>query len=138
MPAIDVNKTKTLDVINDLDMNLDHTVQTLLAPFYDRFPFLAHSIFGIPLGNLIAAIVVLLLFLLLRRFFTYIIMETLQRLTKHTETYYDDRIISALKGPVSFAFIVGSVLSILISLEIKKPSDLISHGKILFVFAKLG
>jgi len=106
MPAIDVNTTKTLDVLNDLDMNLDHTVQTLLAPLYDRFPFLAYSIFGIPLGNLIAAVLVLLLFLLLRRFFTYIIMETLQRLTKHTETYYDDRIISALKGPVSFAFIV--------------------------------
>jgi len=103
---IDVNKTKTIDVINDLDMNLDHTVQTLLAPLYDNFPFLAHSIFGIPLGNLLAAILVLLIFLLLRRFFTYIIMETLQKLAKHTETYYDDRIISALKGPVSFAFIV--------------------------------
>ena len=106
MPAIDMNTTKTLDVLNDLDMNLDHIIQTLLAPFYDRFPFLAYSIFGIPLGNLVAAVLVLLLFLLLRRFFTYIIMETLQRLTKHTETYYDDRIISALKGPVSFAFIV--------------------------------
>ena len=106
MAVIDVNKTKTIDVINDLDMNLDHTIQTLLAPFYDRFPFLTQSIFGIPLGNLIAAVLVLLLFLLLRRFFTYIIMETLQQLTKHTETYYDDKIISALKAPVSFAFIV--------------------------------
>jgi len=108
MPTSDVNNTatKALNVIDGLDMNIDHTVQSLLAPFYDRFPFLAESVFGIPLGNLIGAILVLFLFLLLRRFFTYIVMGTLQRLAKHTETYYDDKIVSALKGPVSFAFIV--------------------------------
>lgn len=108
MPITDVNitETKALNVIDGLDMNLDHIVQTILAPFYNKFPFLAESLLGIPLGNLMAAVLVLLLFLGLRRFFTYIIMETLQRLSKHTETYYDDKIISALKGPVSFAFIV--------------------------------
>ncbi len=108
MPITDVNTTETkiLNVIDGLDMNLDHIVQTILAPFYNKFPFLAKSLMGIPLGNLLAAILVLLLFLSLRRFFTYVIMGTLQRLSKHTKTYYDDKIISALKGPVSFAFIV--------------------------------
>ena len=108
MPTSDINNTETkaLNVIDGLDMNIDHTVQSLLAPFYDRFPFLAESVFGIPLGNLIGAILVLFIFLLLRRFFTKIIMGTLQRLVKHTETYYDDKIVSALKGPMSFAFIV--------------------------------
>jgi len=108
MPKIDANTTitQTLNVIDGLDMNIDHTVQSILAPFYNHFPFLAKSIFGIPLGNLIAAILVLLLFLLLRRFFTFIIMGTLQKLAKHTETYYDDKIISSLKRPVSFAFVV--------------------------------
>jgi len=108
MPKVDINNTEVqaLNVIDGLDMNLDHTIQVFLAPFYNKFPFLSESIFGIPLGNLIAAIVILFLFLLLRRFFTYIVMGTLQRLTKYTETYYDDKIISALKDPVSFAFIV--------------------------------
>ena len=108
MPIADTNSTEiqALNVIDGLDMNLDHTVQALLAPFYNKFPLLAESIFGIPLGNLIGAVLILLLFLLLRRFFTYIVMGTLQRLTKHTQTYYDDKIVSALKGPVSFAFIV--------------------------------
>jgi len=108
MPKTDTNATiiQTLNVIDGLDMNIDHTVQSILAPFYNHFPFLAKSIFGIPLGNLIASILVLLLFLLLRRFFTFIIMGTLQKLAKHTETYYDDKIISALKRPVSFAFVV--------------------------------
>ena len=108
MPIADTNSTEiqALNVIDGLDMNLDHTVQALLAPFYNKFPLLAESIFGIPLGNLIGAVLILLLFLLLRRFFTYIVMGTLQRLAKHTQTYYDDKIVSALKGPVSFAFIV--------------------------------
>ena len=106
MPSEDVNVTENLNVLDGLDMNIHYTVQSLLAPFYDRFPLLAETLFDIPLGNIIAAIVVLLLFLILRRFFTYIIMETLQRLSKHTETYYDDKIISAIKGPLSFAFIV--------------------------------
>ena len=108
MPIADVNisKTEALNVIDGLAMNIDHVVQSILAPFYNHFPFLSQSVFGIPLGNLIAAILVLLLFLLLRRFFTFIIMGTLQKLAKHTETYYDDKIISALKKPVSFAFII--------------------------------
>ncbi len=106
MPDIDENKTHTLDVIDGLDMNIDHLVQVSLAPLYDKFPFLSNSIFGIPLGNLLAAILVLFIFLLLRRFFTYIIMHSLQKLSKYSDTHYDDRIISALKGPMSFAFIV--------------------------------
>jgi len=108
MPKTDINATitQTLNVIDGLDMNIDHTVQSILAPFYNQFPFLARSIFGIPLGNLIAAILVLLLFLLLRRFFTFIIMGGLQKLAKRTDTYYDDKIVSALKAPVSFAFII--------------------------------
>ena len=106
MADIDANKTQSLNVIDGLDMNIDHFVQVLLAPLYEEFPFLSHSIFGIPLGNLFAAILVLFIFLLLRRFFTYIIMHSLQKLSKLTQNHYDDRIISALKGPVSFAFIV--------------------------------
>ena len=108
MQKTDINTTitQTLNVIDGLDMNLDHSVQTLLAPLYTQFPFLSTSLFGIPLGNFIAAIIVLLFFLSLRRFFTFIIMGGLQKLVKRTETYYDDRIVSALKSPVSFAFII--------------------------------
>ncbi len=106
MPNVDVNVTESLNVIDGLDMNLDHKVQTLLAPLYNEFPFLSHTFWGIPLANLIAAFIVLFIFLLFRRLFTYILVGALQRLAKRSETYYDDRIISALKGPVSFAFIV--------------------------------
>ena len=106
--SIDTNTTvsKTINVIDDLGMGLDHRIQAFLAPIYEKYPFLSESFLGIPFANLIAAIFVLLLFLLFRKFFTYIVMETLQKLAKRTQTYYDDRIISSLKDPISFAFII--------------------------------
>ena len=106
MQTLEENKTQTLDVVDGLDMNLDHFVQTLLAPVYETFPYLSHAFFGIPLANFFAAIIVLVFFLVLRRFFTFIVMGSLQKLAKRTETYYDDKVISALKRPVGFAFAI--------------------------------
>jgi len=95
-----------LDVINDFSMNIDHFVQTLLQPVYEKVPFLSHTIWGIPLANLFAASFVLFLFLMLRKFFTSVMMGFFQNMAKLTSTYYDDRIVSALKAPVSFGFII--------------------------------
>jgi len=102
----DINATEALNMIDGLDMDLDTTVQTLLIPVYENFPILANTVFDIPLANLVAAILVFLFFLGLRKFFTFIVTTVLQRLAKYTNTYYDDRIISALKGPVRFAFVI--------------------------------
>jgi len=121
----DINITQSLDVIDDLSMNLEDRVQDLLAPIYQEFPFLGNMIFGIPLANLIAAILVFLLFLLFRHFFTLIIMGTLQKLAKLTPTYYDDRIISALKAPVRFSFIIVGINVFFIL--IFKESELIKN-----------
>ena len=104
--ASDLNETIELNVIDDLSMNLEGTVQSLLIPIYEKYPILANTFLDIPLANLIAAIVVFLLFLLFRKLFTLIVMGTLQKVSKVTDTYNDDRVISALKGPVSFAFIL--------------------------------
>ena len=92
----DLNATEALNVIDDLDMDLDTTVQKLLIPVYENYPALANTIFDIPLANLIAAVLVFLFFMVLREFFTFIVTTVLQRLAKYTNTYYDDRIISAL------------------------------------------
>ncbi len=100
------NQTVTLNVIDGLDMNLDHLVQSALAPLYESFPILSYTLLGIPVANLIAAFVIFLFFLVLRRFFAYIVIVFLQKLATYTKTYYDDKIISALKAPVSFGFIV--------------------------------
>jgi len=109
MKNIDINQSNTLNVLDGLDMNLDLLVQASLVPAYNAFPFLSKTIFGIPLGNLLAAIIIFIFFLVLRRFFSFIIIGFLQKLSKYTETYYDDKVISALKDPISFTFIVIGV-----------------------------
>ena len=106
MENTDINQSNTLNVIDGLDMNLDHLVQSSLTPIYNAYPFLSNTILGIPFANLLAAIIIFIFFLVLRRFFAFIVIGSLQKLSKYTETYYDDKVISALKAPVSFGFIV--------------------------------
>ena len=114
MPTPDINASKalidldqkSLNVINMLDTDIIVTIQSYLAPLYEKYPFLSYTFLGIPVANLVAAIVIFCLILLLRKFFTKIVLTFLQRLVKNTETYYDDRVVSALKSPIRFAFIV--------------------------------
>jgi len=102
------NLTDTLNVVDGLDMGLAQDIQNLLIPLYtSRFgEFFQQTIFEIPLANLILAILVFVFILLLRKLFTRIVLAFLQRLAKNSETFYDDRIISALKDPLRFGFII--------------------------------
>lgn len=102
----DINTTKSLNIIDGLSMNLDERVQFWLSPLYHEFPILANTFFGIPLANLFGAILVFLVFLLFRHFFTLIIMGSLIQLSKFSSTYYDERVLSSLKAPVRFGFII--------------------------------
>ncbi len=97
---------ESLNVINSFDTSIIGSVQKQLAPVYDAYPVLTTVIWGIPLANLIAAIALFLLILGLRKIFTNIVLVFLHELSKRTKTYYDDRIISALKHPIRFLFIV--------------------------------
>lgn len=103
------NATVTLDVVEGLDLGMAQEVQKLLAPIYEQFPFLSKMVWDVPIANLMAAILVFFLFLGFRKLFTTIIIIPLQQLAKKTETYYDDKIISALKGPLRFSFIIIGV-----------------------------
>jgi MscS family membrane protein len=112
----DLNTSEALDVLADMDMGLATLVQSTLRPVYETFPILAKTFLGVPLANLLAAILVFIFFLALRHFFTKVISVFLQKTAKYTDTYYDDKIISALKGPISFAFIlIGSHLFFLLT-----------------------
>lgn len=114
MPTQDVNTSKalkeigeeSLNVINSLDTDIIVTVQSQLAPLYEKYPILSSSLWGIPVANLIAAVAIFFLILLFRKFFTNIVLSFLQKLSKRTETFYDDRVISALKDPIRFAFTI--------------------------------
>lgn len=100
------NTTIALNVIDGLDMGLPTEVQKLLAPLYEAFPALSNTILGIPYANLIAATLVFLFFLFLRSFFTSVVIVTLQKFAQRTSTHYDEKIISALKNPLGFIFIL--------------------------------
>jgi len=96
----------TLNVIDTLGTDMVANVQTQLSPFYEQYPFMADTYFGIPLANLVAAALLFFLILGLRKVFTRIVLVFLQNLAKRSSTYYDDRVISALKEPIRFLFIV--------------------------------
>jgi len=115
--------TDSLKVINSLDTEIITSVQTQLAPIYEAYPLLTKSFYGIPFANFGAAVLLFILILLLRKAFTQIVLVFLQKIAKNSETYYDDRIISALKEPIRFAFIVIALH--LFFLLIYKESDFI-------------
>ena len=123
----EINATQALDVIEDLDLGLADVVQGWLAPLYTSKygSFFQQTLFDIPLGNLILAILVFLFILFLRKIFTHIIMAFLQKLTKYTKNYYDDKVISALKAPLRFTFIIVSIH--LFFLLIFKETDTIKN-----------
>lgn len=127
MPTSDNNQSNTLNLIDGLDMNIHTVTQDLLTPLYNSSMgnFFAYSLFNVPIGQWLAAILVFSLILALRTFFTHIVIGTLQKLAKATSTYYDDRIISALKAPVRFAFVV--IAAHLFFLIIFQETEVIKH-----------
>jgi MscS family membrane protein len=107
MPTNETNLTaESLKVISSLDSDIIHNVQGQLAPLYEKYPILSTTIWDIPIANLTVAILLFLFILILRKLFTKIVLVFLQQMAKNTDTYYDDRVISALKSPIRFAFII--------------------------------
>ena len=102
------NITQTEQIIQTFDIHLEEHTHQLLAPLYGTKygSFLAQTYFDIPLLSIIAAVVSLLFFLMLRKLFTTITLTILQPLANKTKTHYDNRVITALKGPISFMFVI--------------------------------
>ncbi len=100
------NTTNTEEIIKQLDINFFPQIQSYLNELYlsEKGTFFSKLYFDIPLGNILAAIFSLFFFLLLRKMFAKLVIQVLQPLAKQTQTYYDDRILSALRGPLSFVF----------------------------------
>ncbi len=105
------NTTKTEEIVNQLDINFFPQIQSYLNELYlsEKGTFFSKLYFDIPLGNILAAIFSLFFFLLLRKMFAKLVIQVLQPLAKQTQTYYDDRILSALRGPLSFVFVTIGV-----------------------------
>ncbi len=123
-----------LNVINSLDTDIIATVQTQLSPLYEQYPFLGKILWGIPIANLIAATFLFFLILGLRKIFTKIVLATLQRLAKNTDTYTDDKVISALKEPIRFAFVIIA-LHVFFLLIFKEPPFIVKVLDTMILYA---
>ena len=101
------NSTSTDVIIDKVDINFVPYVQSQLNNLYNsgNIPFLTEHYGTVPLGNILAAILSLIIFFTLRELFATLTIKVLQPLAKRTKNYYDDRILSALKGPLSFVFL---------------------------------
>jgi len=106
---MDSNQTLSVSALDQLDGSIFVTVQSKLAYLYETYPMLSQTVLGIPLANLLAAIIIFALILGFRQFFINIISVFLQTLAKQTKTYYDDRIISALKAPIGFMILISAI-----------------------------
>jgi len=106
--AIDhVVKTGT-EVIDGLNIDLYHSIQPWLNKLYSgRYSeYFSMTLFGIPLANLIAAILAFMFFIFLRKVFTSIIVSALLRITARTQTTLDDMIVKEMRDPLRFFFVV--------------------------------
>lgn len=102
---------ETQQIVETLDIDFFPYIQNLLNKFYnhEHGTIFTELYFNIPIGNIISAIFFLIFFLILRKAFAKLTISVLQPLTKRTKTYYDDRILSALKGPIAFVFVIVGV-----------------------------
>ena len=106
--AIDhVVKTGT-QVIDGLNIDLYHSIQPWLNKLYSGTysEYFSMTLLGIPLANLIAAVLAFLFLILLRSLFTSIIVSALLRITARTKTTLDDMIVRQLRDPLRFFFVV--------------------------------
>jgi len=99
------------EIIKTFDINFFPQVQQLLNYLYSgRYgDFFREQFFSIPLGNILGAFFSFFLFLLLRKLFANLVINVLHPFTKTTRINYDERILTALKGPLSFVFIIIGV-----------------------------
>jgi len=102
---------RSQELIETLDINFFPQVQEALNYLYMQ-PYasvLTKHIWGIPIGNIIMALVSFFFFLLLRKLFATLVIQVLHPLAKSTQNNYDERILLALKGPIAFIFIIIGV-----------------------------
>ncbi|SFV65558.1 Potassium efflux system KefA protein / Small-conductance mechanosensitive channel [hydrothermal vent metagenome] len=99
------------EMIETLDINFFPQVQQLLNYLYSSSygDFFREQFFSIPLANILGAFFSFFFFLFLRKLFANLVINVLHPFTKSTKTDYDERILSALKGPLTFVFIIIGV-----------------------------
>ena len=116
MPVAEQNASTTIQQVTQTSQklltSLDESIFQQIQPYVNKLyastygRYFAQTLFGVPLANILAAILVFLLVVLLRKYLTNIVTRFLMRLAGKTETKFDDIIIQDLEGPIRFLFII--------------------------------
>ena len=108
---IERNITQQTNLISTMDMDVPNTIQPIINHLYsgDYGNFWSYLIFGTPVANFLGAIIIFAFFLLLRKFFTKVVIEVMLVLARKTKTSLDEQIITRLKEPIRFGFIVVGI-----------------------------
>ncbi len=108
---VDINTTEQTNLISTMDIEVHGTIQPLLNQLYNSKygDIWSYQIWGIPLANLLGAILVFGLFLLFRKLFTKVILRFFLFLARKSNTSLDEQIIVALKEPIRFGFVVVGI-----------------------------
>jgi len=84
--------------------------------------FINKTFLQIPLYKIAISLSVFLFFLILRKLFSLIIIKTLQKIVSKTKTKLDDKILSIIREPLKFSFII---IGLYISVKILKVDSYI-------------
>jgi MscS family membrane protein len=80
-----------------------------MQPFLDALTNFDFTQSGIPIGKIISTIVILTLIQIFRRFFIDIIIKTIERFIRRTQTTLDDELIAVLKPSLSWLILLGGL-----------------------------
>jgi MscS family membrane protein len=130
----DDNISIGLDLVDTIEKSIDASkIDILMHPLYEKLPFLEINFLGTTIANLLLATLIFLFFFFLRKLFVIAVTALLQKMAKRTKNYYDNRIISALKGPVGLAFIlVGLHLALALITQENRVIKNISNTLLIF------
>ena len=105
---LDINNTQQTNFISSVDMDVPTIVQSALNHLYmgKYSDFWSYLIFGIPVANILGATFIFLFFLFLRKMFTKFMIRLMLMIALKTKNVLDERIITGLKEPIRFGFIV--------------------------------
>ena len=83
------------------------------------------AVFGVGVGQVLAALLVFLGFILLRRLFTRIVLVALSGITRRTQSRFDDELVTALEQPLRFVFVIIGLYAASQVMELPDQADVV-------------
>ena len=84
------------------------------------------SAFGVDIGHLLTALIIFLCFWILRSLFVRTVIRFLNRLVERTETDFDDKVLDAVRDPLSMIPVVLGAFFALDYMQLTSPYDWIA------------